>query len=238
MKRVKSFICCFFLFVTVLFSQESGNRTIDPSKPTNLYTQLNTLAEFTSGEGYNMYGTRINYQYAINPDNLILAEVPLLYNDATDKFGLSDVRVRYFYAAKRNLSPTVIAVVPFADITIPTGSAENGLGGDTWSIGVGGVVGLALNQKVSLFPGLSYVYLTESGSSGFGLQTNLSYKFNQRSFVFVNPIVTFFDFDTVWQGEFNFNHIVTPNKFKVNAGWYPNFTSKSDTFRVGCTFYF
>ncbi len=62
--------------------------------------------------------------------------------------------------------------------------------------------------------------------------------YNSQTFVFVNPIVTFFDFDTVWQGELNFNHIVIPNKFKINAGWYPNFTSKFDTFRAGCTFYF
>lgn len=226
------------LFSMRLLAQQEQKQDIDPSKPTNLYTQLNMLAEFTSGEGYNLYGTRINYQYAINPDNLILAEVPLLYNDATNKFGLSDIRVRYFYAAKRNLSPKVIAIVPFADITLPTGSAANGLGSDSWSLAVGGVVGLALNTKVSLFPGLSYVYLTGPEAGGVGLQTNLSYKFNPRTFVFINPIVTFFEFDTVWQGELNLNHIVTPNKFKVNVGWYPNFTSNSDTFRAGCTFFF
>ncbi|MEW2923285.1 hypothetical protein AB1A65_17580 [Muricauda sp. ANG21] len=237
MKLSRLLICVLLFIVDVGYSQDQkGN--IDPSKPTNLYTQLNTAAEFASGEGYGIYGLRINYQYAINSDNLILAEVPLLYNNSTNKFGLSDIRVRYFHAAKRNLSPKVIAIVPFADVTLPTGSVEKGLGGDTWSVGVGGVVGLALNQEVSLFPGLSYVYLTESGSNGLGLQTNLSYKFNKRTFVFVNPIVTFFDFDTIWQGELNFNHIITPNRFKVNAGWYPNFTSKFDTFRAGCTFYF
>jgi hypothetical protein len=231
------------LFATLLigFSANAQDttetQTIDPSKPTNLYTQFNVLGEYTDNKTFSTYGTRMNFQYAINADNLVLAEVPLLYNDGTNKFGLSDVRLRYFNAIKRNVSKRIIAIVPFADITVPTGSAKDGLGGDTWSLAAGTVIGVVLSENVSLFPGINYVYLTTPEESGLGFQTNMSVKFNQKSFVFINPIVTVFSFDTIWQAEVNYNYIITPNKLKVNAGWYPNFTSESNTFRLGATFF-
>jgi len=224
---------------SLIFAQDNSEQTtIDPSKPTNLYTQFNTLAEYNAHDGFATYGTRLNFQYAFNPDNLLLAEVPLLYNDATDKFGVSDVRVRYFNAIKRNISKTIIAIAPFTDITIPTGSFEDGLGGDTWSLAAGAVIGIALSKNIFLFPGANYVYLTEPEESGLGLQTNMSVKFNPNSFLFLNPIVTFFSFDTIWQAELNYNYIIIPNKFKVNAGWNPNFTNDINTFRLGATIYF
>ena len=235
LKKIILFVC--LIGASVSFAQTEDTVEIDPSKPTNLYTQINTLGELNAYDGFNTYGTRINFQYAFNPDNLVLAEVPLLYNDATSKFGLSDIRVRYFRAVKRNISKSIIAIAPFADITIPTGSAQNGLGSDTWSIAAGAVVGIVLNEKLSLFPGANYVYLTASKESGLGLQTNMSLKFNKRTFMFVNPMVTFFDFETVWQGELNLNYIVTPSKFKVNLGWVPNFTYDINTIRVGATFF-
>jgi hypothetical protein len=220
-------------------AQES-KQEIDPSKPTNLYTQFNVLAEVNSGDKINTYGTRLNFQYAFNPDNLLLVEVPLLYNDFTKKFGLSDTRVRYFRAVKRNITKRLIAIAPYADISIPTGSAKNGLGSDRWSLAAGVVAGYIVSPKISMFPGVGLVHLTapSGGDSQTGLtfQTNMSVSFSKRSFLFVNPIVTFLD-ETNWQAELNYNYIVTPNKLKVNAGWIPNFTNDVDTFRVGATFF-
>ena len=119
LKKIILFVC--LISASVSFAQTEDTVEIDPSKPTNLYTQINTLGELNAYDGFNTYGTRINFQYAFNPDNLVLAEVPLLYNDASSKFGLSDIRVRYFRAVKRNISKSIIAIAPFADITIPTG---------------------------------------------------------------------------------------------------------------------
>ncbi len=226
-----------FFASVISFAQSEDTVEIDPSKPTNLYTQINTLGELNAYDGFTTYGTRINFQYAFNPDNLVLAEVPLLYNDATGKFGLSDIRIRYFRAVKRNISKSLIAIAPFVDLTIPTGSARNRLGSATWSLAAGAVVGIVINEKLSLFPGANYVYLTASKKSGFGLQTNMSLKFNKRAFMFLNPIVTFFDSETIWQGELNLNYIITPNRFKVNVGWAPNFTLDINTVRVGATFF-
>ena len=235
--KKSNFIATVILFWSLTSVAQESNQTIDPSKPTNLYTQFNTLTELNSYDTFNTYGIRLNFQYAIDTDNLILVELPFLRNDATNKTGLSDMRFRYFRAAKRNVSKSIIAIVPFADITAPTGSFSNGLGGDTWSLAVGTVVGIVLNKNISLFPGINYVYLTKPKESGLGFQTNMSIKFSQNSFLFANPIITMFSFDTIWQAEFNYNYIIKPNKIKVNAAYNPNFTNNINTFRIGATFF-
>lgn len=247
----------FFLFVlsSVVLNAQESNRSkqdIDPTKPTNLYTQLNTSLEYQSGKNQNLFGIRTNIQYAFNPDNLLLAEVPLLYNDRTSKFGLGDMRLRYFTAVKRNISKSFIAIVPFADISLPTGSFENGLGTSIWSLAGGMVFGFILNKKLSIFPGLSYVHITEPStdlipdankysSNGIGLQFNASYVINKSTFLFVNPTPSFLNangnWKTFWSGEFSINKIITPNKFKINAFWSPNLTTEVHIFRIGATLF-
>lgn len=251
-KVIMQFIIIFAITSSVIYADE--NIEIDASKPTNLYTQVNAMTEYTSKEnGTNLYGTRFNLQYAFNPDNLLLAEVPLLYNDSTEKFGIADIRIRYFRAIKRNITPTFIAVAPFLDITLPTGSYADGLGTSSTSIAGGVVLGYVLSPKIALFPGISYVHITEPStneiadslkddSNGIGLQTNLSYSFSKKAFLFVNPMGTILnsngEWKDIWTSEFNFNYVVKPNKMKVNVGYFPNFTAKSHTFRLGITMYF
>ncbi|MCH2195014.1 hypothetical protein [Kordia sp.] len=240
----------YYFFFTLIFcvlevNAQEGNteQTVDASKPTNLYTQVNGQFEYQSRKNNpDIYGTRFNVQYAFNPDNLLLVEVPFLYNEGTKNFGLSDIRVRYFYAAKRNISKRLIAIAPYADITIPTGSFNNGLSGDVWSMSAGLVLGYVLTPKIAMFPGVGYVHVTKpsnfngTSQNGINFQTNLSISFTQRAFLFVNPIVTFLS-NTTWSGEFNFNYMVTPNKFKVNAGYFPIFSNDIHTFRLGLTLF-
>ena len=245
------------IFTTVVHAQDSTatkqvGKDIDPSKPTNLYTQVNTLLEYQSGKTQNLFGIRTNIQYALNPDNLFLVEIPLLNNDRTSKFGLGDVRVRYFNAVKRNISKSFIAIVPFADISLPTGSFKNGLGTSSWSLAGGVVFGFIVSKKLSLFPGINYVHITKPGtdlipeankfsSNGIGFQFNASYVINKQTFLFINPLPTFLNtngnWKSIWAAEFNLNRIIVPNKFKMNVSWNPNFTANVNTFRLGGTFF-
>ena len=231
-------ISLFFLGTSAyIFAQQNDTKpAIDPSKPTNLYTQVNVQAELNSYKGFSTYGTRLNFQYAINADNLILAEVPFLYNSQTKKFGLSDTRVRYFNVQRMN-NKTLFALAPFADIYMPTGKSEHGLGGGTWSLSAGLIAGLGFSESISMFPGVSYVYLTKVKKSGMQIQSNISLKFSDKTFAFVNPSVLFVNSHTQWQAEFDINQIIIPNKFKANIGWLPNFTDKVNTFRLGVTFF-
>jgi hypothetical protein len=242
------------LFSLSSHSQEtkSAKEEIDPSNPTNLYTQVNGSLEYQDGKYANLYGIRFNVQYAFNPDNLLLVELPYLHNDVTDKTGVSDMRVRYYHVAKKGITKSFIAIVPFLDVSIPTGSYENGLGSSSWSLAGGVVGGFVVSSKLSLFPGISYVHITKPStdlipdatkfaSNGIGLQFNASYKFTKTTFMFFNPTPSFMntngDWKTFWGGDLNLNHIITPNKFKVNAGWSPNFTTEQNTFKIGATLF-
>lgn len=234
------------------FAQDSSKakKDIDPSNPTNLYTQLNFTLETQTGPNTTLYGLNTKVQYAFNPDNLVLIEVPLYQNSIRSAFGLGDSRVRYYTVAKKNISKRVMALVPFADITVPTGSYKNGLGSSSWSLSAGAVLGVFISKKLSLFPGLSYVHITKPSTdlipdplkfsaNGVGLQLNASYKFNKSMFMFINPTPSFINVNSkwksVWAAEFNLNKIITPNKFKVNLGWSPNFTSEIHILRMGAT---
>ncbi|MFD2550334.1 hypothetical protein ACFSQP_00770 [Bizionia sediminis] len=252
-------ICALLVLFAVLRAQAQKSdpqpsTEVDASKPTNLYTQVNTLMEFTKlKNGTRLYGFRGNLQYSFNPDNLILAEIPLLYNNQTTAFGLSDIRVRYFGVVKRVQTPEKFSVVaPFIDVTLPTGSFKDGLGSSSLVIGAGVVYGFAAAKNISMFPGLSVVHVTKPSAStipeslkfsstGFSTQVNMSISFTKTWFLFVNPIATVLhgnnNWKTTWTGEFNLNHMVVPNKLKANLGYFPNFTYHSNTIRAGATFY-
>ncbi len=241
--KTNSIFLITFLFTTLLFAQEEETENLDASKPTNLYTQVNGAFEYQSREGSpDRYGMRFNVQYAFNPDNLLLVEIPFLYNEGTENFGLSDMRFRYFYAAKRNVTKRLIAIAPYADITAPTGSIKHDIGQDVWSLSGGVVFGYVLTPKIALFPGVGYVHVNDfkkgkfSPQNGLNFQTNMSINFSSKAFLFVNPIITVLD-RTLWTGELNFNYMVKPNKLKTNIGYYPNFTNDIYIFRVGATIF-
>jgi hypothetical protein len=257
MKKIKYTMLLVIIAMTAVQSQEEATKKIqevDASNPTNLYTQVNALFEYTSlKDGTNLYGVRANVQYSFDSNNLVLAEVPLLYNDATDAFGLSDVRLRYFTVVKRVMTPEKFSVIaPFVDVTLPTGKYEDGLGSSSFVLSAGSVYGFSASKKVQLFPGLSVVHVTKPqtdlipeklkfSSTGFLFQANVSISFTKSWFFFVNPVITMLntsgEWNEAWSGEFNLNHMIIPNKLKANVGYYPNFTNEANTFRLGATFF-
>lgn len=225
---------------------------IDASKPTNMYTELTINLDYKKSDEEKLYGIRGSISYAINPDNLLMAEIPILRNDLTGKTGLSDIRVRYFSAVKRDISNTLIAIAPFVDVTMPTGDLEKGLGSSSWSVSVGSVVGLMLSDNFGLFPGAGIVHLTKPStdlipdnmklsSTGVAFQFNASYSFNKDMFIFINPTPSIMNTDgiwkTYWTGEVSLNRTVIPNKLQMSLFWGPNFTTKTNSFRFGTTFY-
>lgn len=251
-KLTASLIILFTLIISFETKSQDAKKDIDPSKPTNLYTEVNSNIEYTSLTKNKIYGLRVNISYAMNSDNLFLIEIPYLKNDMTSKSGIGDLRVRYFTAIKRNISPTLIAIAPFADISIPTGKFEDGLGTSCWSISVGSIAGLVFSEKFALFPGVGILHITkpETGtipeeakktSTGIGFQFNASYSFDKNTYIFVNPNPSILNYNgiwkTYWAADINLNKIFIPNKFKMNVYWGPNFTNETNTYRLGATFY-
>ena len=249
--NIKALLYSVVLFPVMATAQSDTTATpteVDASKPTNLYTQVNAQAEGTAAPGGDLGGMRFNVQYAFNPNNLLLAEVPLLYNTGTEKFGLADCRARYFNKFYVNNTARLNTLVAGVDVTLPTGSRADGLGTGSTSIAPTLIAGVMITKSVFAFPGVSYVHVTapdlgegvtSHASKGFGVQTNMSISFSKRAFLFVNPIYTWLRTNDVandfWSGEFNMNYVVKPSKLKVNAGWFPNFTNEVNTIRLGCT---
>ncbi len=251
MKLIFTFIVC-ILNVTFLLAQDTEKQAIDPSNPTNLYTQVNSNLEYQKGKIQDLYGLLMNIQYAFNPDNLMLLELPVLHNGHTGGTGVGDLRLRYFTVVKRNMKKRLFALAPFTDISVPIGSYKKGIGTSSWSIAVGMVAGYLVSSRFSLFPGVSVVHITKPGtelipdeskfsSTGIGLQFNGSLKFSKQTYCFINPTPSFLstngNWKTYWSGEFSLNHIVKPNKLKMNIGWNPNFTADIHVFRLGATLY-
>jgi hypothetical protein len=255
MKKILMSIYAFLLIANfpVTSSAQESHKDIDPSKPTNLYSQVGLAIDYKSSSLENLYGIRGSISYAINSDNLFLAEVPVLRNDLTGKTGLSDIRLRYFCAVKRDISPTLIAIAPFADISIPTGSYDDGLGTSSWILSGGGVIGLMFSEQFGLFPGVGIMYMTKPGTNsipedlkfsatGISFQFNASYSFDKDTYIFINPTPAIMNtngvWKTSWSGDFSFNRMLVPNKLQLGVYWGPNFTEKTNSFRLGLSSFF
>ncbi len=188
----------FLLLLCVGYAQEA----IDASKPTNFYTQINTQLEYNAREsGGNIIGYRGELIYAPSEAHLLLVELPLLYNDQSTKFGLGDVRARYFFLPYKNYDKFVGAFGPSIDVFAPTGSFENGLGSSSWLIQPGITVGLMVADWIQMFPILSYQHTTKPGTNlipeankleqnGISFQIITPIIFSDKLFAQVTPIYT------------------------------------------------
>ncbi len=197
---MKRFFILLLLFASfVIYAQDEE---IDASKPTNFYSQVFNHLEYNSRKsGGDITGYRAEGVFSPSEEHLILAEIPLLYNTESQKFGLGDFRARYFYLPYKNYEKLVGAFGPSIDIFAPTGSYENGLGSSSWLIQPGITVGLMLADWIQMFPILSYQYTSKPGTSqiaesakaaqhGLSFQIITPIVFSEKFFVQVTPIYT------------------------------------------------
>jgi hypothetical protein len=204
--RYAVLVLAILFFGMDLNAQDDSEAEIDPSKPTNFYTQLINQLEYNSRKsGGNIMGYRGEIQLAPSESHLLLAELPLLYNDESGNFGLGDARVRYFYLPYKNYDKFIGAFGPSIDIFMPTGSYENGLGSSSWLIQPGVTVGLMIADWIQMFPILSYQYTSKPSTDmipegmkmdqhGISFQIITPIIFSENFFVQVTPAYTASDF--------------------------------------------
>ena len=169
MLPVKSatWLCVLFLLAASSALGQNSGETPDVSKPTNLYSLFQNSGEWIDRGETNLFGYRASFAFATrDQNNLLLAEVPLLYNDGTSKFGLGDIRLRYFGILYKDYTKLFGAFAPSVDLFMPTGRAKNGLGSDRWTISPGVATGLIFNKRFQTFPIFSYVYTSAPQSEG------------------------------------------------------------------------
>lgn len=136
----------------------SQEETLDTSKPTNFYSFIDNTLEYSSQEKQTVYGYRGKLTLALSESHMLLAEVPIMYNDRTKKLGVGDIRARYFWLPYKNYDRFLGAFGPSVDITAPTGNFNDGLGSGRWVASPGLTVGLIAAEWIQFFPIVSYQF--------------------------------------------------------------------------------
>jgi len=246
----------FFISIFSINAQDTNENNateIDPAKPTNFYTQVNVAAEYSFGRADELVGIRISGQYTFNPNNLVLFELPLLYNTDKSAGGIGDIRLRYFGIIKKDYSktfPKIATVAPTVDVVLPTGSFENGIGSSSLVVAPGLVWGYFFNAKTQVFPIISYQYISKPGSDlipeafrydkhGLTFQAIANYSFSKTLFMQVTPIYAINDLDRggdAFTTEFKLSKMPT-TKSKIQVFVRQEFTRKQTTINAGYTLY-
>ena len=226
---------------------------VDASKPTNFYPLLDNSLEYNSRDaGGNLMGYRAQVIYPPSAAHLFLFEVPLLYNDQTEKFGVGDLRGRYFFLPYKNYDNFVGAFGPSIDIFAPTGNFENGLGSSRWSFSPGVTVGLMLADWIQAFPIVSYVYASKPSTDlipedqkkathGLSIQAIIPVVFTDKFFAQITPVYSLNDFTDAkldrYVQEVLLSYSVT-STLQASVFWRGNFEDNDHTFRAGLTVFF
>lgn len=233
-------------------SNDGSDENIDTSKPTNFYSFLDNTLEYSSQENQNVFGYRGKLTLALSEAHMLLVEAPLLYNDRTDKFGLGDLRARYFWLPYKNYDKTIGAFGPSIDIFAPTGSFENGLGSGRWIVSPGITVGVMLADWIQLFPILSYQYASkpvydnpspaaDNATHGMTFQIITPIVFSDKFFIQVTPIFKMNNFNDErndrYEQELFAAYTLSP-KMQVTAFYNGKFEDKNHTVSAGLSIFF
>ena len=232
-----------------VFSQE--DEAIDASKPTNFYSQLDNTLENTSSPGQNVMGYRGKLMFAPSESHLILGEVPLMYNDRTEKFGLGDIRARYFFLPYKNYDKLLGAFGPSVDVFVPTGSFEDGLGSGRVIVSPGVTVGLMVADWIQFFPILSYQYVSKpvyqnptpeanQSTSGISIQVVTPVVISDRFFIQITPIYKFNNLGDERQDRYQqelFASYSLTDKMQLTGYYNGNFQDKIHQVSVGLTLF-
>jgi len=235
--------------VIIYFSTSSWAQEIDASKPTNFYTLLDNTLELQNSPSQNIFGYRGNLTYAVSEANLVLAELPLLYNERTKKFGLGDIRARYFWLPYKDYSKFVGAFGPSVDLFAPTGSYEDGLGTSSWIISPGILVGLMAADWIQFFPILSYQYVSKQTTdaipdslkkarNGLTFQVLIPVVFSPKFFMQFTPVFSKNDFDDDRSDRFAQEITAAyafAEKMQLSGYFRGNFEDETYTYRLGLT---
>lgn len=242
-------LCVFALFV----AEPCRAQEVDASKPTNFYPLLDNSLEYNSRDaGGNLIGYRGNLTYPPSEEHLFLVELPVLYNDETEGFGLGDIRARYFYLPYKNYDRFFGAFGPSIDIFAPTGSFKDRIGSSSWVITPGVMGGFMLADWIQAFVVASYQYVSKPTTDlipedqkqerhGVTVQAITPVVFNDKFFMQITPIWSLADVEDTetsrYIQEVLAQYALAPT-LQLSAFYRGNFKDKDHTVRVGLVVFF
>ncbi|MDN3641415.1 hypothetical protein QWY87_01790 [Lutimonas halocynthiae] len=260
MKNLKQLLLVLILFTSLLAAAQEENastvgqeeESIDASKPTNFYSFLDNTLEFSSQKNQNVFGYRGKLTLALSEAHLVLAEVPLLYNDRTEKFGIGDLRARYFFLPYKNYDKFVGAFGASVDIFVPTGSFDDGIGSGRFIVSPGLTVGLMAADWIQFFPILSYQYASkpvydnpspsaDQATHGLSFQVITPIVFSEKFFMQLTPIFKMNDFNNERNDRFEqevfASYSINP-KMQITGFYSGKFEDQNHTVSAGLTIFF
>jgi len=253
-KRFRILLTCSFLFhLFDMSAQDNPTPHFDPSKPTNLYNRLSNNLEYNFlRNGSRTFGYRANLVLASrDKQNSVHIELPLLYSTFSQKFGLSDIRFRYYWVPYKNYSKKPGAFGFLIDSYLPTGSFKNGLGRGRW-IFAPGVSTAFVFGRFSTFPIVAYLYSSEIKDSktsspgsealnGYIIQTICVYKF-RKSYLDCTPIFMKNSYSNSGKDDFviegNYLYMIKRDKMQLGCFARRYFHGNSTTLRASWRIYF
>ena len=245
-----------FLFLTNFFrtsAQESTTPHFDPSKPTNVYNRLSNNLEYNFlKNGSRTFGYRANFVLVShNQRNSVHIEIPLLYSTFSQKFGLSDIRFRYYWIPYKDYSKKPGAFGFLVDSYMPAGSLKYGLGRGRWIFAPGLSTAFVFG-RFSTFPIVSYLYSSEikdvkipspgtGALNGYIIQSICVYKF-KKSYLDCTPIFMKNSYSNSGKDDFvmegNYLCMIKPNKMQIGCFARRYFHGNSTTLRAALRIYF
>ena len=251
MKYLFSLLFTVLSCFSIVLGQDTSSTDIDASKPTNFYSMLDNTIEYTSRPRSNLMGYRGKLLYAPSEAHLILAEVPLLYNDKSNQFGVGDLRARYFWLPYKNYDKFFGAAGPSVDVFVPTGSFNYGIGSGRWLISPGLTIGLMAAEKIQFFPILSYQYASKPVYDnpipsdnreihGITFQIITPIVFSDEFFIQLTPIFKFNDLNDIRQDRYTqeiFAAYAITDKMQITAFYNGNFKDNIHQLSAGLTIF-
>jgi len=245
-----------FLFLTNFFctsAQESTTPHFDPSKPTNVYNRLSNNLEYNFlKNGSRTFGYRANFVLVShNQRNSVHIEIPLLYSTFSQRFGLSDIRFRYYWIPYKDYSKKPGAFGFLVDSYMPVGSLKYGLGRGRWIFAPGLSTAFVFG-RFSTFPIVSYLYSSEikgvkipspgtGALNGYMIQSICVYKF-KKSYLDCTPIFMKNSYSNSGKDDFvvegNYLYMIKPNKMQIGCFARRYFHGNSTTLRAALRIYF
>lgn len=244
---------CLFCAFPRLRAQDTSQRHIDPSKPSNLYTRLSNNAEYTFRKGNNTYGYRASFVWASkNGAHAAYIELPLLVSSASGAFGPGDMRFRYFWFPYKDYSRKPSAFGLTMDTYAPTGSYDRGLGSGRWRVSPGIYTGFVFG-KFSTFPIFSYLYTSANervkiptasnkDMNGMTVQSICVFNMNGKSYLDCTPAFLLNDFTDASKNDFriegNYLYMIKKNRLQVGCFARRTFRIHVTTIRASVRLYF
>lgn len=246
-------IILLLIVCTQLRAQDSTHPHIDPSRPTNLYTRLSNNIEYNwQANDKRTYGYRANFVWASkNQAHALQLELPLLYATTSSKYGVGDIRFRYYWVPYKDYSKKPGALSFTFDTYLPSGKPQDGLGRGRWIVAPG-ISTAFVFKKFSTFPNISYLYsgpiisgkmpARNNAFNGYILQSNCVYKIDKKNYIDCTPIFMKNSYSNAGKDDFvvegNYLYMLTPNKIQIGCFARRYFLGNSTTVRASLRIYF